>query len=72
MKRMWQPEEAKGLWREAKVSAGRWREVESEAKSVVRISWLVIIYEARVSRCAVITFGAGRGSVMERISSLDI
>lgn len=43
MKRMWQPEEADGLWREAKVPGGRWRDAESEAKSVVRTSLLTFI-----------------------------
>ena len=42
MNRTWQPDEAAGLCSEAKVSDGSWREVEREAKSVVRIAVLVV------------------------------
>lgn len=41
MNRMWQPDEAVGLCIDAKVSGGRPREVEREAKSVVRIEVLI-------------------------------
>lgn len=43
MNRMWQPDGAAGLCIEAKVSDGRRRELEREAKSVVRIVVLVVI-----------------------------
>lgn len=72
MNRTWQPDEAVGLCIDANVSGGRPREVEREAKSVVRIEVLVFIYEARNARFVVMTAGAGRGSVTESMSSLDI
>jgi hypothetical protein len=40
---MWQPDEAIGLCIDTRVSGGRPREVEREAKSVVRIEVLVFI-----------------------------
>jgi hypothetical protein len=43
MNRTWQPDGAASLCSEPKVSAGRRREVEREAKSVVRIVVLVVI-----------------------------
>jgi hypothetical protein len=43
MNRMWQPDEALGLCIDAKVSGGRPRDVEREAKRVVRIEVLVFI-----------------------------
>jgi hypothetical protein len=43
MNRMWQPDEDVGLCIDAKVSGNRPREVDREAKSVVRIEVLVFI-----------------------------
>ena len=43
MNRTWQPDGVMGLCIDAKVSGGRRREVEREAKSVVRIDELVFI-----------------------------
>ncbi len=72
MNRMWQPDGAVGLCIDAKVSGNRPREVERDAKIVLRIEVLVFIYEARVARFVLMTSGAGRGSVTESMSSLDI